>query len=232
MLYFSTTHLFPHPLNELNSKSYLLQGGTAIPSDANMDTYTKIGNYYCQSNTTAASLSNAPFTKAFALKVIYANGVQFPCQIYREYDTGRIAVRTSTNPTGANNSWNGYRYFSDDTTLMNTLTAYAPTRPEDNDDISDVDVWTVAVRRFGRLVNIQFNVRGTVKTAGKFITLFTLNEGYRPISSIQHNYISQNGAPMILNINQSDGAVQIYAAKAMDPGDFILRQCITFAAAQ
>ena len=95
-----------------------MQGGTAIPSDADMDTYTKIGNYYCQSNTTAASLSNAPFTKAFALKAIYANGVQFPCQIYREYDTGRIAVRTSTNPTGANNSWNGYRYFSDDDTVL------------------------------------------------------------------------------------------------------------------
>lgn len=117
----------------------MLQGGTSIPSDADMDTYTKIGNYYCQSNTTAASLSNAPFTKAFALKVIYANGVQFPCQIYREYDTGRIAVRTSTNPTGANNSWNGYRYFSDDATVLGQTINASDILADIISDISEMD---------------------------------------------------------------------------------------------
>lgn len=214
----------------LYSKSYFLQGGTVIPNNANMNDYVTPGNYFCQSNAVAGTLSNCPFTHAFVLKVEYAAGRSYPAQTYIEYDTRNIASRYRGL---TENSWQQYEYFSSDATLMNTLTAYyAPTRPEDNEDISDVDVWTVVVRKFGRLVNIQFNVRGTVKTVGKFITLFTLNEGYLPISAIQHNYISQNGVPMILNINQSDGAVQIYATKAMEPGDFILRQCITFAAAQ
>lgn len=83
-----------------------------------------------------------------------------------------------------------------------------------------------AGKRFGRLVNIQFNIHGTIKTANKFITLFTLNEGYRPISAVIHNYINQGGVPMLLNITVS-GEVQVYATSAITE-DWIIRQCITF----
>ena len=107
------------------------------------------------------------------------------------------------------------------------MSAYAPSKPEDNDDISNIDTWTVVTRRYGRLVNIQFNVRGTI-IAGKFITLFTLNEGYRPISGVIHNYISQNGTIMILNI-LSTGEVQLYAIEAIT-NDWIIRQSVIFVA--
>ena len=106
------------------------------------------------------------------------------------------------------------------------LTVYAPTAPEDNDDISGLDPFAAPTRRFGRLVSIQFNIRGTIKTANKFITLFTLNEGYRPISTVIHNYINQGGVPMILNIAES-GEVQVYATSAITE-NWIIRQCITF----
>lgn len=107
------------------------------------------------------------------------------------------------------------------------LLAYAAPKPEDNDDISNIDVWTVPIRKYGRLVNIQFNVRGTI-IAGEFITLYTLEEGYRPIATIIHNYISQNGTPMILNI-LSTGEVQLYASKAIT-NDWIIRQSVIFVA--
>lgn len=212
-------------LDELNSKSYLLRGGIEIPSNSDMDNYKTPGNYFAASNNVANTLSNAPFTRAFTMKVEYSQGTGYPCQTFREYDSGNMAFRLYDTGAGSPH-WTQYYYFSDDATLMNTLTAYAPTAPEDNDDISDLNVFTVSTRRFGRLVSIQFNIRGTIKTANKFITLFTLNEGYRPISTVIHNYINQGGVPMILNITAS-GEVQVYATSAITE-DWIMRLCITF----
>lgn len=106
------------------------------------------------------------------------------------------------------------------------LSAYAPSKPEDNDDISGINIWTASTRKYGRLVNIQFNAHGTIKTTEKFITLYTLNEGYRPITNVIHNYVTQNGTSMILTILTS-GEVQVYAFEAIT-NDWIIRQCITF----
>lgn len=106
------------------------------------------------------------------------------------------------------------------------LSAYAASQPEENDDISDIDVWSATVRKYGRFVNIQFNVRGTIKTTGKFITLYTLEEKYRPISSVFHNYITQNGTPMLFYITSS-GELQVYAIRTIT-NDWIIRQCLTF----
>lgn len=83
-----------------------------------MNNYTEIGNYYASTNTVVESLSNAPFTNAFILKVIYSNGIQYPCQIYREYNTGRIAARLLKNVSGSENEWYDYIYFSDDATVL------------------------------------------------------------------------------------------------------------------
>lgn len=103
-------------IDELNSKSWLLQGGTAIPENADMDTYTTPGNYYIISNTQAATLSNSPFeNNAFILKVEYANGVTYPRQIFTEYSTGRKAIRFISSSGG---SWSDWLYFSDDDTVL------------------------------------------------------------------------------------------------------------------
>lgn len=110
-------------IDELNSKSYLLQGGKQILNNADMNDYVTPGNYFCVSNAVAETLSNCPFTHAFNLKVEFSNGAGLPCQIYREYDTGRIAYRVQ--PSSSSSSWSQYVYFSDDATvsLYQTMTS-------------------------------------------------------------------------------------------------------------
>lgn len=108
-------------VNELNSKSYLLQGGTAIPSDADMNDYTEIGNYYCNANSIAQTLENCPTTSGFTLKVENAVGKSsagssgYIRQTFTEYDTGRKIVRYRVNSTG---TWQPFVYFSDDATFL------------------------------------------------------------------------------------------------------------------
>ena len=128
-----------------------------------------------------------------------------------------------------NNTGEGVTYnktFSDDETLMDQLTAYSVPQMQDNDDIN-IDIWAVIVRRFGRIVNIQFNVQGSINTENKFVTLFTLNEGYRPVSNIQHNYISQVGKPMMLNITTS-GELQIYCPNNTIRNNWLIRESMSF----
>lgn len=212
-------------INELNSKSYLLYGGTSIPSGADMNDYNTPGNYYCKNNATAQTLKNAPFNgSAFILKIEYALGTYRERQIYTRYSTNQKAVRYYNG-----SAWSPYVYFSDDATVMNEITSYVPTMTESNSDITIGDVAYAYVYKFGRICSIQFNVKGSINTANKFITLFTLNEGYRPNQNIQHNYISQNGVAMILNIVLSSGEVQIYCIDGTITNDWIIRQCLTFA---
>ena len=51
--------------------SLLVPYGTAVPSEADLNTatYMKVGNYYCSSNATAKTLANCPTTNAFMLTV-------------------------------------------------------------------------------------------------------------------------------------------------------------------
>lgn len=115
----TTNKMIIPAINELNSKSYLLRGGTEIPSNSDMDNYKTPGNYYMISNAQAATLSNSPFgNNAFILKVEYANGVTYPRQTYTEYSTGKKAVRAITSSAG---TWSQYIYFSDDATLFSKL---------------------------------------------------------------------------------------------------------------
>lgn len=99
-------------INELNSKSYLLQGGTAIPNGSDMNNYDSPGNYYVTSSSTAQSFANTPFTNAFTLKVEYANGTAYPCQTFTEFSSGKKAWRLK-----GSSGWNDYVYFSDDAAL-------------------------------------------------------------------------------------------------------------------
>lgn len=114
-------------LNELNSKSYLLSGGAQITSNSDMDNYTEIGNYYCPSSAVASSLTNAPFTRGFTLKVqAGTSGKSYLQQIYKLFNTGQIAFRVRENE-----EWSAYKYFSDDATL------FAGTAIQSGDDLND-----------------------------------------------------------------------------------------------
>lgn len=83
---------------ELNSNAYLLRGGTAIPSGADLDDYMTPGNFYCQTNAIAATLDNCPTSgMAFTLKVEYSQGTGYPSQTIKEYDSGTIYFRYYNN---------------------------------------------------------------------------------------------------------------------------------------
>lgn len=123
-------------INELNSKSYLLQGGTAIPDNADMNEYTTPGNYYCATNRSADTLNNSPFGYAFTLKVGYSNGTGYPYQLYRRYDTGGLAYRiylTDASPK----RWDRYYYFSDDATLISSNRIWRTVTVYSNGDFKD-----------------------------------------------------------------------------------------------
>lgn len=93
----------------------MLRGGTAISNGADMDDYTTPGNYYSSSTSISSSLQNAPFSTPFTLKVENSNGIDYPCQTFREYNTGRIAWRWKNITSSA---WSQFAYFSDDATFL------------------------------------------------------------------------------------------------------------------
>lgn len=84
--------------DEFVSTAYFLQGGTAIPSGADLDDYTTPGNYYCQTNAIAATLDNCPTSgMAFTMKVEYSQGTGYYSQTIKEYDSGTIYYRYYNN---------------------------------------------------------------------------------------------------------------------------------------
>lgn len=82
-----------------------------------MDGYLEIGNYYCATNAIASTLKNCPFNRAFTLKIEYGTGTRYQRQLFKEYDTGRMAFR-SYNSSASVPSWGNYVYFSDDDTVL------------------------------------------------------------------------------------------------------------------
>lgn len=106
-------------INDTMRNSYSLTGGTAIPKNADMDSYKARGNYYCESNANAATLKNSPFSRSFTLKIEYAVGTSYPMQIYRAYDNGNKAVRIWFEN---NDEWGGYYYYTNDNQLLSATT--------------------------------------------------------------------------------------------------------------
>ncbi|WP_270522955.1 hypothetical protein [Sellimonas intestinalis] len=107
-----------------------------------------------------------------------------------------------------------------------TLSAYSVEKPSNIDGIT-LDVWTLIVRKFGRVVCLNFNISGEITKSRKFIDLFNLQDDYLPIAGIQHNYITQNGDPMLLNIS-GDGIVQLYSNSDKAVTGFFARQSLVF----
>ena len=110
------------------------------------------------------------------------------------------------------------------------LSAYVAPKPEDTEEFTVGDTYDVVVRKIGRIVSIQFNIVGTLSIDNKSVRLFTLNEGYIPISTVLHNYITQGRNTMLLSIYNS-GAVNIATFDPAPVSGFILRQTITYIAA-
>lgn len=205
--------IFSNKVSELNSK--WLSGSSENNIDYNN---LKAGLHYCGTGCT-----NAPEDYCRVLCMYSSENVTNDCiQVAYPVLSNKIYMRKYGNP----GIWTNWVYFSDDATL-NQVSEYTVPKPEDNDDISYGDPCYIYVKKSGRFVNIQLNIFGTVYNTSGFITLFTLNEGYRPISGVIHNYISQGGIPMLLNITTS-GNVQIHCPDNTITNSWIIRQCITF----
>ena len=100
-------------LEDLPNEYYMLTGGTAIPKNADMDSYKTPGNYYCATDANAATLQNSPFPISFTLKIECSNGTGYPMQTYRVWNTGEKAVRVFSY-----SAWGAYEYFSSDDALV------------------------------------------------------------------------------------------------------------------
>jgi len=73
---------------------------TAIPSGADLNSYTSEGNYYCSANATATNISNTPENSAFHLKVERHAGVVQTVTIY-ETNSPRVYRRNYYQSWGA-----------------------------------------------------------------------------------------------------------------------------------
>lgn len=174
-------------INELNSKSYLLQGGTIIPNNADMNNYTTPGNYYCISDSAAKTLKNCPFTHAFTLKVEYSRGNSVPCQTFREYNTGITAYRKYESST-----WIDYYYFSDDATVLGqTITYSSHTIPANR---------TMTIEEGGNTFYQLVILRGTMASGYNAILL----TGYSPGTNTRYFYkVLDNGDAVDISISNT-----------------------------
>lgn len=80
----------------------LHHGATSIPKNANFNSYTDPGWYYCPDNATAATLTNRPTGKAFAMLVLQHAGI---LQMVFEYMTRGYKIYVRNNYDGSWGSW-------------------------------------------------------------------------------------------------------------------------------
>lgn len=114
-----------HTANDLKVES--LSGGTSIPSNANLNTYNTVGNYYCSSNVTAATLSGTPSDldgKMFLLKVGLSSGTNYNYQELIRYNDGKRWYRYNTSGTTGTtwSSWVAYSPITVDSALSSSST--------------------------------------------------------------------------------------------------------------
>lgn len=88
-------------ITDIEANSWLLKGGTAIPDNADLNDYKTPGNYYCDTNATAATIKNNPSDQAFTLKVFYDTGTGYPAQLLIEHYKLGVYMRYLGTPIGS-----------------------------------------------------------------------------------------------------------------------------------
>lgn len=94
-------------LSGINNGVYTLKNGDDVPASTNLDTMTSVGNYVCNLDETAATITNSPTSgKAFALKVgdLLDNG-NCPYQEITRYTDGASWRRTYDHAGSKWNAW-------------------------------------------------------------------------------------------------------------------------------
>lgn len=99
---------FANLQQEMFANTYMLSGGTEIPSNADLNEYKDVGNYYCMFDSIAGTLPNCPAIQAFVMKVECSTGIDYPSQMIREYDSGTLYYRVFKPGM---NAWMPWRKF-------------------------------------------------------------------------------------------------------------------------
>lgn len=107
------------------------------------------------------------------------------------------------------------------------MSFYNIPQPSDN-DIFTFKTWEFTCLRSGNIITLKINIGGDMKAVSDFIELLTLDSKYKPFNyNIIHNYITQQGNPMILNI-LANGNVRLWNMNTSISSGWICRQCITY----
>lgn len=126
-------------INELNSKSYVLQGGKQIPDSADLNTLKTPGVYFSPSSSVTQSLTNCPMsTYGFVLTTQLITGTDNNYIRQTVYGRPETYVRLML---GAD-KWSKWYVFSDDDTFFNRLIGIQSLKNGDNlDDCEDIGTY-------------------------------------------------------------------------------------------
>lgn len=205
------------PTNHYHDERYYsLQGGTAIPANANLNDYKTVGNYYCASSNTAYTVTNRPNSiSAFILKVEYAQGTSANYLIQTVKDLqGTSYVRYYLEGTWG--SW-GAVYSANNKPTPTDIGA-APT--SHNHSASNITSGTLPVACGGTGVTSLSALAtaigsakiatGTYTGTGSYGSEFTITVGFEPklaIIYLSPSYVSYNGGNTsihpVLHINDN-----------------------------
>ena len=86
---------------------------------------------------------------------------------------------------------------------------YVIPKPETNNIFTSFGAWTFVATKTGKVVTLNADLSGTMEAVSNMAELLTIPEEFHPKINITHNYISQTGTPMILQVT-SDGRVLLF----------------------
>lgn len=199
----------------LEDKSWLLFGGEAIPSGADLNNYYTCGTYHASNNAIARSLTNKPTSSAFVLYVYDALGnadnsatYMYRVQEVRNY-LGHRMMRYATSSSGVSglvwNAWLVLDYFDSQSITVSGNSAVSFEAP-------------ILVRRFGSIVTITYGGNLTVNSGytNRQITLGTLNSQFRPTYASQvcsgNTVISNSFAEAFRWMVNTSGTIMFWSA--------------------
>lgn len=105
---------------------------------------------------------------------------------------------------------------------------YVVTQPASGELFTQGTTFQTRAYRYGGIVVLQLNSNATMAAASGFNTWFTLPAEFAPKMAVVHNYTTQTGKPMAINVETS-GAVKIYnRGSDILTADWICRQVIAY----
>lgn len=104
---------------------------------------------------------------------------------------------------------------------------YVAPIPKENEVLKNIAAWTFTVEIQGNIACMRISFVAKMEATEDSVTLLTLPNEYRPSESVSHNYISQNGVAMLIQINAA-GAVSLYNSNKVVESGWLCRQNITY----